>query len=165
MQFREWLQFNEMTSHTLPKPIGRIAYLDMRFEDWDDEKSRGIKRWLMASQGQGLAWFGVTPDKQHYLYWDGEHLTDAPSGQPDQTNRPKSVPNSKKPEMPELPDEAIDIAKYQPDWWDYTAGYSADGDLVKVPKETRDADKQNIIKSRDNNVDMEYPGKKVSRAA
>ncbi len=165
MQFREWLQLNELTSHTLPKPIGRIAYLDMRFEDWDDVKSRGIKRWLIASQARGLPWFAVTPDKQHYLYWDGKQLTDVLPGEEDQPSRPRSMPNSKKPEIPEVPETAIDIAKYQPDWWDYTAGYSANGEIVKVPKETRPADIANIIKSRQKNVDMEYPGEKVTRAA
>ncbi len=164
MQFREWLQLNELTAHTLPKPIGRIAYLDMRFEDWDDAKSRGIKRWLMASQGRGLPWFGVTPDKQNYLYWDGAKLTDAPK-QDGEPGRERSVPNSKKPDMPEVPEDAIDLGKYERDWWDYVAGYSADSEMVKVPKATRDSDISQIMRSRQKNIDMEYPGEKVTKAA
>ena len=161
MQFRHWLQLNERGGGTLPRPIGRIAMIDMRFEDWDDNNK--LKPALQQTN-RSPRWYAVTPDKMHYIYFDGEKLTSVPQDLKtgDQLT---SVPNAQKPEVPEVPKDVLDLNRIESKWWDYVAGYNREGYIVKVPMRVREDDRMAIRYALSKKIDVEWPGEAASKVA
>ena len=157
MKFSEWFQLNEELSGDLPKPIGRIVMLDMRFEDWPEENKFKAG---MNQKDRVPAFFAVTPEKQHYLYYNGKKFEELPPAEVEGQSKVKgvaSVLNSTKPVMPECPENVLDLNRVEGKWWDFTAGYDEDGDLVKVPIVKHDEDESDLRTSISKKKDIEWP--------